>query len=362
MVAALTARNDFLRAAADGQLTGVVDPGRTRTRRNHTATHLLHAALRAVLGGHVRQAGSLVSPERLRFDYAHFESVRPGQLRAIEDMVNAWVLRDLPVTTEEKSLQEARAAGAMALFGEKYGATVRMVRVAGAEGQADVSRELCGGTHVGRTGEIGLFVVLSEAGIASGTRRIEALTGEGALEHARATRHALAELARGLNTREDQIAARIEALKEEIGTLRKREQERLRKQALGAAPGGSGGAAAYQGAVNGRHWRVLRVEADSVNLLRELGDQARAALGSGCAVVAAEVGGKLSVVAVVTDDLVAKGLRADGLVREIVAVAGGSGGGKPHQALAGVKDPGQWGLIEDKAREVLERELQRLGA
>ncbi|HVP39792.1 MAG TPA: alanine--tRNA ligase [Candidatus Saccharimonadales bacterium] len=359
VAAALKAREEFLRAAAAGELAAAVDPARARTRRNHTATHLLHAALRGVLGEHVRQAGSLVSPERLRFDFAHFEAARAEQLREIEDRVNAWVLQDLPVVTEIKPLEEARAAGAMALFGEKYGATVRMVRVAGAGGGPDVSRELCGGTHVSRTGEIGPFVVVSEAGIASGTRRIEALTGEGALEHARSKTQMLSELARRLNTREDQIGARIEALQAEIEALKKREQERLKRQALGEA---AGGGAAARGSVDGREWRVLKVEADSVGLLRELGDQTRAAIGSGCAVVGAEVGGKLSIVAVVTDDLVGKGLRADALVKEIAAAAGGSGGGKPHQALAGVKDPAQWGLIEGKAREVLERELRRVGA
>ncbi len=353
----LKARGEFLCMAAGGKLSATVDARRTRTRRNHTATHLLHAALRTVLGPHVHQAGSLVAPDRLRFDYSHFEATHPGQLHQIEDMVNAWVLEDLPVTTEVKGLEEARKAGAMALFGEKYGDRVRVVRVAGHAGAPDVSMELCGGTHVSRTGEIGPVVVVSDAAVASGTRRLEALTGEGALHYLRGRSQLVAEVARRLNAREDQLAQRIESLQSEIDALKKREQQRMKEAAMGGAAGGPAG---QDGEVNGRHWRILKVEADSVNLLREVGDKTRDSLKSGCAVVAAEVGGKLNVIAVVTDDLVARGLRADSMVKEIVAVAGGSGGGKPHQALAGVKDPSQWAALEKKAREVFELALGNL--
>jgi len=220
-----------------------------------------------------------------------------------------------------------------------------------------VSRELCGGTHVRRSGEIGPFVIVSDAAVASGTRRVEALTGEGALRHLRDRAQHVAELARRLGVREEGLLQRVEALQAEVEALKKREQQRLKEAALGGAASPAKGA---EGEVGGRRWRALRIDADSVNLLREVGDKTRESLGSGVAMVGAEVGGKLSVVAVVTDDLVKLGLKADALVKDIVSIAGGSGGGKPHQALAGVKDPGQWGALEARAKEVFERALGAL--
>ena len=315
--------------------------------RHHTATHLLHAALRHALGTHVRQAGSLVAPDRLRFDYAHFEAPSREQLAKIEEQVNEWVLRNPEVTWKILPLQQAKEMGAMALFGEKYGAEVRMVTVPGVpEAGIPASRELCGGTHVARTGDIGAFVVVSEGAIASGVRRIEALCGHEALRWMRAQGETLARAAHALQASPAAVPEQVEKLKAELGALKKAQAEQRRgglaeemAKLAGAAQAGTGG-----------RWVVAEIQSEAeTDAVRDAADGLRGALRRGAALLAVRSGGKLTFLAAVTDDLVAeKKLRADELVRAVAKVAGGSGGGKPHLALAGAKDPAK---LEDALAE-----------
>jgi alanyl-tRNA synthetase len=320
--------------------------------RHHTATHLLHAALRDTLGTHVHQAGSLVAPERLRFDYTHFEAPSAEQLARIEHVVSEWVLRDREVTWKIVPIAAAKAEGAMALFGEKYGAEVRVVTVAGVEDAGiPPSRELCGGTHVARTGEIGAFALVGDSAIASGVRRIEALCGHEALAHFKAQGEMLARAAAVLQASPAQLVEQIEKQKIELERLRREQAESKRgglevemmKLAEGATPAASG------------RWLVaeLQSEADA-GAARDAADRLRGALGRGAAVLVLRNDGKLTFLAAVTDDLVAeKKLNASDLVKKVAHVTGGSGGGKPHLALAGGKDPSRLADALAEARRLL---------
>lgn len=340
-----------------GRLAVYVDErSRKDTMRHHTATHLLHAALRHVLGTHVHQAGSLVAPDRLRFDYAHFEPPSREKLAAIEDLVNEWVLRNADVKWEVLPLQRAKEMGAMALFGEKYGAEVRMVSVLGVpEAGIPPSRELCGGTHVTRTGEIGAFVVVSEGAIASGVRRIEALCGHEARFWLKAQGEVLARAAQSLQASPAAVPEQVEKLKAELAGLRKSQAEQRRgglaEEMARLASGAESGA-------DGR-WVVATIQSEAEpDAVRDAADRLRGALGRGAAVLAIRNGDKLAFLAAVTDDLVAeKKLRADELVRAVAKVAGGSGGGKPHLALAGAKDPAKLDEALDEARRLLREKL-----
>jgi alanyl-tRNA synthetase len=322
------------------------------TQRHHTATHLLHAALRTVLGDHVHQAGSLVAPDRLRFDYSHFEGPSAPQLEAIESRVNDWVLANRTVTTTVMPIDEARAQGAMALFGEKYGAEVRMVTVDGVEAAGIApSRELCGGTHVTRTGDIGAFVLVGDSAIASGVRRAEALCGAEALRWLREQQGVLQQAAQALQSPPAGVPAQIEKLKGELAELRKAQAE-SNKQGLEAEF--SRLAATATVAPRGR-WVVAELpEGAEANAARDAIDRLRGALGTGAAVLAVRNEGKLTFLAAVTDDLVAsKTLSASELVKKVAQVTGGSGGGKPHLALAGGKDAGKLAEALAEARGLL---------
>ncbi|HEX6938457.1 MAG TPA: alanine--tRNA ligase [Longimicrobiales bacterium] len=324
----------------------VAQPTRHDTERNHTATHLLHAALRKVLGTHVLQRGSLVAPDRLRFDFSHPRPMTPEEIRRVEDEVNRAILADEDVCIDFMGYPDAVARGAMALFGEKYGDVVRVVEVPG------VSMELCGGTHVRHTGEIGLFRIVGETGVASGVRRIEAVTGSAAYRRALEQEATLHEAASLLRTTPDHLPRRIEQLLEENREL---ERQLERARAAGAADVVGqllDGAAAVDGA------RVVATEVDvaTADELRALGDRLRERLGSGAAVLAARFPEKTALFAVVTDDLVAKGVRADRLVREVAQVTGGSGGGRPHMAQGGVGDPAKVGEALGRAGAIV-REL-----
>jgi alanyl-tRNA synthetase len=331
-------REALLRAGAAGTLSVAVDAAaRASTQRHHTATHLLHAALRTVLGDHVHQAGSLVAPDRLRFDYSHFEPPTPLQSAQIEQRVNDWVLANVGVSARELPIAEAKAAGAMALFGEKYGERVRMVTVDGVpELGVEPSRELCGGTHVRRTGDIGLFVVTEETAVASGVRRIEALCGNEARLRMLGLRGTLEDVVEVLQSPADKVLDHLRKLQAEVATLRKASAQASK---LGLEAEFAQLAAGATQAPGGR-WVVARLaSAGDPTAVRDAADRLRGALGRGAAVLALENDGKLTFVAAVTDDLVAeKKLRADELVRKIAAVTGGSGGGKPHLALAGGRD------------------------
>jgi len=316
--------------AAGVPLIAAIDVARRdAARRNHTATHLLHAALRQVLGPHVKQAGSLVSSDRLRFDFAHFAPVSPVQLKEIEQIVNAQVLLNTPVQTELRATQDAIAGGAMALFGEKYGDTVRVVSVPG------FSVELCGGTHVRATGDIGLFAVTAESGVAAGVRRIEASTGlvsVGAFQHQRET---LAHLGGVLNARPEDLGSRVTALLDEQKRLTRELQQAKMKAALGDGAGTGGSAVADAGGIRLIAREVSGLDKDG---LRALVDQHRTALQSGVVVLVSQHDGKVTVVVGVTADLTPR-VPAGQVVKQLAPIVGGGGGGRPDFAEAGGKDP-----------------------
>ncbi len=322
---------DIAGAATRAVRARVERPTRLDTERNHTATHLLHAALRRVLGEHVLQRGSLVAPDRLRFDFSHPQPVTAEELREIEAEVNGAILADEDVCTDYLGYEEAVARGAMALFGEKYGDVVRLVSVPG------VSMELCGGTHVRHTGTIGLFRITTETGVASGVRRIEAVTGSAAYDRALEQEARLREAAALLKTSPDQLSRRIEQLTEENRDLEHR-LERAQRQGAQDLVGTLIDAA---GSVGGTRVIATEVAVATPDELRALGDRLRERLGSGAAVLAAHFPEKTALFAVVTDDLIGRGVRADALVREVAKLTGGSGGGRPHMAQGGVGDPAQ---------------------
>ncbi|MGE5731172.1 MAG: alanine--tRNA ligase [Gemmatimonas sp.] len=333
-----------------GRATAHVPTERRRdTERNHTATHLLHAALRQVLGEAVHQAGSLVAPDRLRFDFTHHGPVNDSRLAEIEAIVNREIWRSIPVTTREMPFQEARAAGAMALFGEKYGDVVRVVSI------PDFSMELCGGTHVRNTAQIGIFKIIAETGVAAGVRRIEAVTGPGAYEVFRGEAHTLKHVAELLKSPVEGIEKRVAALLDERRILERRLEEAMR--------GGGDQLQSLFGRAqtigdNGSRLVSGVVRAGDVKELQALGDAVREKLGSGVGVLAASFeDGKNTLLVVVTDDLRERGVRADALIKEIAAAAGGRGGGKPHMAQAGIPDASRLGDALARAPELVRNAL-----
>ena len=323
---------------------------RRDTERNHTATHLLHAALREVLGEHVHQAGSLVAPDRLRFDFTHHGPVRPEQLSDIEARVNRGIWASVSLRLEEKPYDDAVASGAMALFGEKYGDVVRVVSIPG------VSMELCGGTHVSNTAQIGLFRIVSESGVAAGVRRIEALTGPRAYEFLRDRDRVLGELGELLKSPPDQLPTRVQGLLDERRALEKRLDEVLRS-------GGSDQMRTLIDSASTMHGVSVvthDVPAGDAKMLQALGDALREHLGSGIAVLGSSVGERGTLLVVITDDLRDRGLRADAVVREVAALVGGRGGGKAHMAQAGVPNPADVGAALAQAPAVVKRLLGAL--
>jgi alanyl-tRNA synthetase len=337
-----------------GSLTGAVvarvdRQARIDAARNHTATHLLHESLRQTLGDHVGQMGSLVAPDRLRFDFSHFAAVEPEQLREIEERVNEQIRADLAVSTFQEELEKAKAMGAQALFGEKYDDQVRVVRI------GDFSLELCGGTHVRSTGEIGAFDLLSESGIAAGVRRSEALTGAGAERAVRLRRQVLADLGTRLNAAPEELADKIEALLGRNRQLERSLDELRRRVAALESSDLSNGAREVEGVTV----VARRTEAEDVPSLRAMADGLRESLGSGVGVLGADIGGKVSFIAVVTDDLIkARGLKAGDIVRGVAQLAGGSGGGKAHLAQAGGRDPGKLDEALEQVACIVEQQLK----
>jgi alanyl-tRNA synthetase len=327
--------------AVGEQVEARVDRERRRhIMRNHTATHLLHRALRDILGEHAAQAGSLVAPDRLRFDFTHTRPVAAEQLHEIEQRINAWIRDDTPVEWHETGYQQALQAGAMALFGEKYGDRVRMVTVGcddALAGEGHVcSRELCGGTHVGRTGEIGSFRLLSETGVAAGTRRIEALTGAYAETLAEEQTAILRSIAARLSVPPAQVAERVDALVSEL-RLAQRELEQVRsKAALGSLEQLLG---QRRQTPAGIPFLAALVAPPDVGALREMGDWLRDKLGSGVVVLGAPMGEKAQILAMVTPDVVKRGVHAGNLVKALAPIVGGSGGGRPEMAQAGGREP-----------------------
>jgi alanyl-tRNA synthetase len=325
-------------------------PTRDATRRNHTATHLLHAALRRRLGPHVHQKGSLVAPDRLRFDFTHDQAIGDEDRYAIERVVNEQVYRNAPVRTDIKNTQDAISSGAMALFGEKYGDLVRVVTVPG------FSVELCGGTHVNATGDIGPFVITEEAGVAAGIRRIEAHTGAGAVEWIHAQRQALDRAQTALNVPADHLADAVARLQADTKRLA-RENEHLKMQAA-LSGGGSGGHAQDEALVVGDAKLIAkRVSGLDKSALRRLSDSLRDRLGRGVVVLAADHDGKVSLLVAVTKDLTDR-VKAGQLVKELAPIVGGGGGGRADFAEAGGKEPSKIDDMLARARELVAAALE----
>ncbi|TAM80366.1 MAG: alanine--tRNA ligase [Acidobacteria bacterium] len=312
-------------------VTAVVDSDRRDAiRRNHTATHLLHAALRTTLGTHVKQAGSLVAPDRLRFDFSHYAELGEQDLLDIEDLVNQHILKNEEVRTDLMEIDQALATGAMALFGEKYGDRVRVLSVA----DGSFSRELCGGTHVSRTGDIGLFKVVSEGSVAAGTRRIEAITGLGVLEHIRKADETLGMVGETLRAKPDEVLEAAQKLAEAEKKLRKQLDAQQMKRAAAEA----GDLLDQARDVKGVRVVSARVEGVSRSAMRQMVDQLRAKMGSGVIALGAVADGKAALIIGVTQDLTAR-LDAGKIVREAATLMEGSGGGRKDLAEAGGKNP-----------------------
>jgi alanyl-tRNA synthetase len=319
---------------------------RQATVLNHSATHLLHAALRAELGEHVQQKGSLVEPERLRFDFAHYEPVTPEQLDSIETMVNAQIRANAQAQTRLMSMEAAMQSGAMALFGEKYGEEVRVLSI------GDFSVELCGGTHVQHAGDIGLFKITAETGIASGVRRIEAVTGEAALQWVRDSEHRLADIAGLLKGSRDDAGERVAQLVEKNRSLEKELQQL--KDKLASSQGSDLAGQAVE--IDGIKVLAARMDGADARVLRDTLDQLKNKLGSAAVVLATVSGDKVSLVAGVTKDQTAR-LKAGELVNAVATQVGGKGGGRPDMAQAGGNDPaaldGALASVEGWVREKL---------
>ncbi len=312
----------------DRVIAYVDEDRRAATMRNHTATHLIQAALRQVLGEHVQQAGSYVDGERLRFDFSHFEALTVDELAQVELLANRWVMADIPVDVRMTTIDEAHRLGAIALFDEKYGDEVRMV------GIGDISLELCGGTHVSRTGEIGLVKIVSESGIAAGVRRIEAITGYAFLQRFNDMDREFQSLAEILKVPEDMMVERVEKL---LGELKEKEREiaRLRER---LAVGGVDSLVAGRIMVDDIPVVAAPVELADPEALRNLADAVRDKLGSGIVLLGSKAEEKVLFVATVSRDLVKQGFNAGSIVREAAKVAGGGGGGRPDMAQAGGRD------------------------
>ena len=303
--------------------------GRKDTEKNHSATHLLQKALKTVLGSHVEQKGSLVTPDRLRFDFAHFQAMTAGELEQVEQMVNEQIEKGIDVVTDIMDIESAKKSGAMALFGEKYADEVRVVSM------GDFSKELCGGTHVSNTGNIQLFKIISESGIAAGVRRIEALTGKGVLEYYRKQETLLHETAKQLKTSPAEITEKIAHLQAELKALQS-ENESLRSK---LAQGALGNVMDKVVEVKGVKLLATSVQDVDMNGLRDLGDQLKDRLGEGVVVLAAVNGDKVNLLAMVTEQAQKAGAHAGNLVKAAAAIVGGGGGGRPNMAQAGGKNP-----------------------
>ena len=306
----------------------VNEKNRQATARNHTATHLLHSALKAVLGEHVNQAGSMVSPDRLRFDFNHISPMTEEETALVECKVNQMIMGAYPVHTEIMSPQEAQEKGAIALFGEKYGSKVRVLRVG--NDKETVSMELCGGTHLKNTGEAGLFLIVSESGVAAGTRRIEAITGWNAIRQVKALREEGKALCSELKTKQGEILPRVDALQKEIKGLRK-ELDKAQASAGGDIMSGLK-------EIKGIKVLAQKVPGMSIKALRDLMDDVRSKIPSGVALLAMEDGDKASLILYVSKDLHAK-YTAPALIKEIAVCIEGSGGGRPDVAQAGGTKP-----------------------
>ena len=310
---------------------------------NHSATHLMQKALRMVLGNHVEQAGSLVDPDKLRFDFTHFSPMTPEEITKVEEIVNQEIQNGLDVVTNEMTIDEAKKTGAMALFGEKYGDTVRVVQM------GDFSSELCGGTHVKNTSNISAFKIVSESGVAAGVRRIEALTGAGLIAHFNQVEETLKEAAALLKVSPADVVKRITALQEEAKTLSK-ENDKLKAKIAKAA---AGDVTSEAEDVNGIKVLVKALSGVDMNGMRDLGDEAKQKLGEAVILYATENDGKVNLMATATEGAIKKGAHAGNLIKEVASLVGGGGGGRPNMAQAGGKNPAGIPDALKKAKEVI---------
>ena len=333
---------------SDSAVLEVCGKGRGATCKNHSATHLLQKALKTVLGSHVEQKGSLVTPDRLRFDFSHFEAMTAAELEKVEALVNQEIQASLPVVTEVMNLEEAKKTGAMALFGEKYEEDVRVVSM------GSFSKELCGGTHVDNTRAITAFKIVSEAGIAAGVRRIEALTGDGVFAYYKELEEKLSEAARAAKATPANLIEKIEHLQAEIKELRGENdalKSKLAKDALGDVMN-------QVKEIGGVKLLAAKLENVDMNGLRELGDQLKEKLGEGIVVLASAMDGKVSLMATATDGAQKKGAHAGNLIKAIAGLVGGGGGGRPGMAQAGGKNPAGMDAAMEKAAEVVAEQVK----
>lgn len=335
--------------AVDDEVTLHVDEkSRILTCKNHSATHLLHKALRTVLGTHVEQAGSFVAPGRLRFDFTHFQALTNEEIKQVEEIVNQEIHAALPVVTKVMTLEEAKKTGAMALFGEKYGDTVRVVTM------GDFSTELCGGTHVDNTTVISSFKILSEAGIAAGVRRIEALTSDGLMDYYKGIEAELEEAAAVAKTTTANLTTKIHALLEEIKSLHAENEklkDKLAKEAMGDVMD-------QVKEVKGVKLLAAKMADVDMNGLRNLGDELKEKLGEGVVVLASVQGAKVNLMATATNEALKAGAHAGNLIKAIAGFVGGGGGGRPNMAQAGGKNPAGVDEALEKAAEVLESQIK----
>ena len=322
----------------------VDEKARKATCGNHSATHLLQKALKMVLGSHVEQKGSLVTPGRLRFDFSHFQAMTPEEIRRVEDLVNQEIMEGIPVKTDVMSLDEAKKTGAMALFGEKYGEEVRVVSM------GDFSRELCGGTHVANTADIRNFKILSEAGIAAGVRRIEALTGAQVIDYYRQQESEVAAAAAMLKTSPDGLLDKIAALQAEL----KEAHSQIESLKSEAAKNAMGDVTDNVREIGGIRFLAARMEGVDANGLRELGDSLKEKLGECVIVLASVADGKVQLMATATDGALKTGAHAGSLIKGIAKFVGGGGGGRPNMAMAGGKNPEGVDQALEESAKVLE--------
>nr|MBP7602196.1 hypothetical protein [Thermoflexales bacterium] len=339
-------------AAGDPCVAAVDAVRRADIMRNHTVTHLVQKALRSVLGSHVEQHGSLVAPDRMRFDFSHAGSLTAEELGRVSSLVNEAILANMPVSAATERYADAISGGAMALFSEKYGDVVRVIRV-GPPGEPPYSAELCGGTHVRATGEIGSAVLLSDSAVAAGVRRLEVVTGRGALQVGSARAAELAAIAQALNAPLDQVAAQAARLTQELGETRKslesaqRDLSRARFEAILSKAETRGGAAVL----------VAQVEAATPDMLREMSDWFRERQPSGVLTLGAAIGEKPAIVVAVSADLNKRGLDAGKIIREVAGIVGGGGGGRPTFAQGSGKDSSKLADALARANEIISRAL-----
>ena len=327
--------------------TVVDEENRKKTAANHSATHLLHKALREILGNHVEQAGSYVAADRLRFDFTHFKSLTRDELQKVEELVNSEINNALPVVTDIMNVDDAKKSGAMALFGEKYQGDVRVVSM------GDFSKELCGGTHVHNTADIKLFKILSENGIAAGVRRIEALTGDGVIAFYKDLEKRLHEVAGILKTIESEVFTKAESLMEELKNL-KSDNDKLKAKLASEALGNSTESIET---VQGIKFIAMNVSGVEINELRNLGDKLKNDVDGGVIVLASDVDGKVNLLCMAGDTALKAGAHAGNIIKEIAELVGGGGGGRPNISQAGGKNPTGIKDALQKVREVLKSQL-----